>query len=315
MTQHDHSVHGSGDHGADDRTSDDRAAQAPDAAGAGSGPGLGTGDDAATVVGVVGGGTMGRGIAETALRGGCTVILCDTSEAGRNGAKQRIESALGPVGDRLELVADVSALAGCKMIFEAVPEILELKTTVLGAIEEHVSAETVIATNTSSIPITRLAATLRHPERFVGLHFFNPVPKMPLVELVPAESTAEDTREHAQRFAEDVLGKGTFVVGDRPGFVVNALLIPYLLSAARMYDADYTSAEVIDEAMVLSCGLPIGPLALADFIGLDVLCDVADAMHAETGDPALVVPETLRTFVAEGTLGRKSGSGFFPYNA
>ena len=215
--------------------------------------------------------------------------------------------------DRVVAVGAVPTDAPLRL--EAVPEILELKTTVLGAIEEHVSSETVIATNTSSIPITRLAATLRHPERFVGLHFFNPVPKMPLVELVPAESTSEETREQVQRFAEDVLGKRTFVVGDRPGFVVNALLIPFLLSAIRMAESGFATPGDIDRAMVLGCAHPTGPLALADLVGLDTVTAIADSMYAEFKEPLYAPPPLLLRMVEAGRLGKKTGRGFYRYDA
>jgi 3-hydroxybutyryl-CoA dehydrogenase len=265
-----------------------------------------------STIGIVGAGTMGRGIAESALRGGCSVVLCDTSAATRTAAEERILTALGPVGERLRTVDNITGLTACDLVIEAVPENAELKSTVLRTIEEKTSASTVIATNTSSLSVTQLASSLADPGRFLGLHFFNPVPKMPLVEVIPTEATAPGVTASIERLVEDVLGKRAFVVGDRPGFVVNALLIPYLLSAARMLDAGYASAQVVDDAMVLGCGLPIGPLALSDFVGLDVLCDVADAMHEETGDPALVVPDNLRRLVASGHLGRKTGDGFFP---
>jgi 3-hydroxybutyryl-CoA dehydrogenase len=265
-----------------------------------------------STIGIVGAGTMGRGIAESALRGGCTVVLCDTSAATRTAAEERILTALGPVGERLRTVDDITGLTGCDLVIEAVPENADLKSTVLRTIEEKTSASTVIASNTSSLSVTQLASSLAEPGRFLGLHFFNPVPKMPLVEVIPTEATAPGVTASIERLVEDVLGKRAFVVGDRPGFVVNALLIPYLLSAARMLDAGYASAQVVDDAMVLGCGLPIGPLALSDFVGLDVLCDVADAMHGETGDPALLVPDNLRRLVASGRLGRKTGAGFFP---
>ena len=265
-----------------------------------------------STIGIVGAGTMGRGIAESALRGGCTVVLCDTSAATRTAAEERILTALGPVGERLRMVDDITGLTACELVIEAVPENADLKSTVLRTIEEKTSASTVIATNTSSLSVTQLASSLADPGRFLGLHFFNPVPKMPLVEVIPTEATAPGVTASIERLVEDVLGKRAFVVGDRPGFVVNALLIPYLLSAARMLDAGYASAQVVDDAMVLGCGLPIGPLALSDFIGLDVLCDVADAMHEGTGDPALLVPDNLRRLVASGHLGRKTGDGFFP---
>ena len=195
------------------------------------------------------------------------------------------------------------------------PEVLEVKLAVLASIEAHVGREAVIASNTSSIPITALARAVAHPDRLVGLHFFNPVPRMPLVEVVHTVHSSDASVDAARAFVAEGMGKTALTVADRPGFVVNALLIPFLLSAARMLDSGYADAETIDQGMRLGCGHPMGPLALCDFIGLDIVCAAADAMYGETRDPALVVPNNLRRLVEAGHLGAKTGRGFFSGHA
>lgn len=274
-------------------------------------------------VGVVGSGTMGRGIAESALRAGFRVVLHDSSQEALSAARKRIESSLARSVDQGQLPADQASerlallepaaapdsLSGCQLVIEAVPEILEVKLAVLASVEGHVSQAAVIATNTSSIPITRLAQALAHRDRFLGLHFFNPVPRMPLVEVIRTVHSSEDTVAATREFVAAGLGKTAVLLEDRPGFVVNALLIPFLLAAARMLDSGYASAETIDEAMRLGCGHPMGPLELADFIGLDVVCAAADAMFEQSRDPSLVVPNNLRRLVEAGHLGTKAGKG------
>ena len=279
-------------------------------------------------VGVAGSGAMGRGIAESCLRAGASVLLQDTSPDALRAARGHIEAALQrsvdkghlAAGDaascreRLREVDDVVAFAPCDLVVEAVPEVLELKLGVLRRIESGVGASAVVCTNTSSIPVTKLADLLADPSRFAGLHFFNPVPKMQLVEIVPTVLTGEATVAALEHFVRDRLGKFPLTVPDRPGFAVNALLIPYLLSAARMLDSGYASAEDIDNGMKLGCGHPIGPLELSDFIGLDVVVHVADSIWAETRDPASVVPNNLRRLVEAGRTGRKAGHGFYDHN-
>ncbi|GER22274.1 3-hydroxybutyryl-CoA dehydrogenase [Zafaria cholistanensis] len=278
-------------------------------------------------VGVVGSGTMGRGIAESALRAGLRVVLHDSSQEALSSARKRIESSLArsveqgqlsadQASERLALLEPASApdsLSGCQLVIEAVPEILEVKLAVLASVEGHVSRSAVIATNTSSIPITRLAQALAHRDRFLGLHFFNPVPRMPLVEVIRTVHSSEGTVAATREFVAAGLGKTALLLEDRPGFVVNALLIPFLLAAARMLDNGYAPAETIDEAMRLGCGHPMGPLELADFIGLDVVCAAADAMFGQSHDPALVVPNNLRRLVDAGHLGAKTGRGIYPH--
>jgi 3-hydroxybutyryl-CoA dehydrogenase len=278
-------------------------------------------------VGIVGSGTMGRGIAHAAAAGGLQVTLLDTSSAA-------LESALAQLGKEYDYLAskntlsaddraaregalstttELGDLSGCDLIIEAVPEILDLKLRVLGDIAGVASAGTIIASNTSSIPITRLASAVADPSRFLGVHFFNPVPRMPLVEVIRTVLTDAEAEAGITAFVKEQLGKEPVAIDDRPGFVVNALLVPYLLAAIRMLDSGYATAEQIDTGMKLGAGHPMGPITLSDFIGLDIMVDVADAIHSETHDPALVVPNNLRRLVEAGRLGRKSGQGFYTY--
>jgi 3-hydroxybutyryl-CoA dehydrogenase len=278
-------------------------------------------------IGLVGSGAMGRGIAESCLRSDLKVLLYDTSGEALQAAHKHIEAALQRSVDKkvataqeaetwlsaLQPVEDLSQLSACDLIIEAVPEILDIKLSVLRQIEQCVSATAIIATNTSSIPVTRLSAALTGTSRFLGLHFFNPVPRMNLVEVIPTVLTDSDTVSDVERFVRVSLQKTPLTIKDRPGFAVNALLIPYLLSAARMLDGGYATARSIDDGMKLGCGHPLGPLELSDFIGLDVVCHVADSIYAESRDPANIVPNNLRRLVEAGLLGRKSGGGFYAY--
>lgn len=279
-----------------------------------------------TRIGVVGAGTMGRGIAQTAAQSGYRVVLHDVhsravidavADISRNLSKQVGRGELtdqdaGGTRSRLTTAVDMAELMDCEIVIEAVSESLDLKRRVLGTIEEHVSSDALLATNTSSIPVTTLGASLHDSSRFVGMHFFNPVPRMPLVELVPTVLTSQASLVRAERFVR-ALGKSPIVASDGPGFVVNALLVPFLLSAARMVGSGYASAEIVDEGMRLGAGHPMGPLQLSDLIGLDVLCDIADSLAEETADPAFAVPSSLRSMVEAGWTGRKAGKGFYPY--
>jgi 3-hydroxybutyryl-CoA dehydrogenase len=275
-------------------------------------------------VGVVGSGAMGRGIAESTLRAGLTVLLHDTNQDALRAARKQIGSSLQRSVDKNQITAleaetwldglhtggDLDDISQCDLIIEAVPEILDLKLNLLRQVELHVPPTAVIATNTSSIPITTLSAALEGKSRFLGLHFFNPVPRMRLVEIIPTILTSDQAVHIAEEFVRGQLQKTPLTIADRPGFAVNALLIPYLLSAARMLDNGYATAKDIDEGMKLGCGHPVGPLELADFIGLDVVCHVADSIYAETKDPANIAPNNLRRLVEAGHLGRKTGRGF-----
>jgi 3-hydroxybutyryl-CoA dehydrogenase len=200
-------------------------------------------------------------------------------------------------------------------VVEAVSEDPALKVTAFRRLDDVVkSREAVLASNTSSIPIMKLATVTSRPEQVVGLHFFNPVPVLPLVEVVPSLMTSDDTTEVVREFATDVLGKHVIRSQDRAGFVVNALLIPYLLSAIRMLESGFATAEDIDTGMVHGCAHPMGPLALADLIGLDTTMAVAESMYTEFKEPLYAPPPLLSRMVEAGLLGRKTGRGFHGYS-
>jgi 3-hydroxybutyryl-CoA dehydrogenase len=278
------------------------------------------------VVGVVGCGTMGMGIAHAAAVRGCQVIAVDTSEAAVESGRARLAASLAsadkagqlsePVAlvlDRVRCVTDLGELRECGAVVEAVIEDEAVKVALFGELSRIVGPRTLLATNTSSIPVTRIAAATTGSERVVGLHFFNPVPRMRLVEVVPTLLTDEANRARAVDFVVEVLGKSAIVAPDRSGFVVNVLLVPYLLSAIRSADAGLASYEDIDEGMVAGCGMPMGPLRLADLIGLDTLLLVAESLYAEHLDPAFAPPVALRRLVEARRWGRKSGHGFYAY--
>jgi 3-hydroxybutyryl-CoA dehydrogenase len=210
------------------------------------------------------------------------------------------------------LTVDLHELTDADLVVEAVPEDVGLKMRVLTEVAEVVADHAVVASNTSSIPIAQLAAAVPDPSRVVGLHFFSPVPVMGLVELVVALDTSDATRATATEFVERI-GKTAIETKDRSGFIVNMLLVPYLMAAVRMYEEGFASAEHIDEGMRLGCGHPMGPLTLCDFIGLDVLYAVCDSLYEEFKRPEYAPPPLLKRMVASGRLGRKSGQGFYGY--
>jgi 3-hydroxybutyryl-CoA dehydrogenase len=279
------------------------------------------------VVGIVGGGIMGSGIAEITARSGCDVVLREVNEAAIEAAERRLAASLDkavrngklPVDERDEIINRVrftdtlDDLAECDLVAEAAIEDEEAKTAIFAALGKVVGPDALLTSNTSSIPIMKLAAVTPGPERVVGMHFFNPATVMPLVEVIPCELTSEETVQRVQEFAHGRLGKTTITAKDRAGFVVNALLIPYLLAAIRMVDAGVASAEDIDTAMVAGCAHPMGPLALTDLIGLDTTAAVAVSMYEETKEPLYAPPALLLRKVEAGDLGRKTGRGFFTY--
>lgn len=280
-------------------------------------------------VGVVGCGLMGSGIAEVVARAGVPVTVVEADERALAAGRERIERSLAravasgkldePARDaalgRIELAAGIAALAGCDVVVEAVAEEEHVKLGVFAALDGIVErADAVLASNTSSIPIARIAASTSRPERVVGLHFFNPVPVMGLVELTASLLTGEATIARAEAFARGTLGKSVVRCEDRAGFVVNALLVPYLLAAVRMVESGGASATDVDEAMRSGCAHPMGPLELADFIGLDTVKSIADVLYAEFRDAAYVAPPLLSRMVDAGRLGRKSGRGFHDYD-
>jgi 3-hydroxybutyryl-CoA dehydrogenase len=280
-------------------------------------------------VGVVGAGLMGSGIAEVCARAGVDVTVVEADDEGVARAQASIEHSLDravkagkldaggreAATERLAYTSNLPDVAGADAAIEAVVEDEALKRDVFKRLDEALPDAQFLASNTSSVPIMKLGAETSHPGRVIGLHFFNPVPVLPLVEVVRSIMTSEETVERARSFAEDTLGKITIHSQDRAGFVVNALLIPYLLSAIRMYESGFASKEDIDEGMMKGCAHPMGPLQLADLIGLDTLLAVSESLYEEFRDGASVAPALLNRMVEAGLLGRKSGRGFYDYTS
>jgi len=281
-------------------------------------------------LGVVGGGIMGSGIAEVGARSGCDVVVREVDQPAADATRRRIETSLDKAvrsgklspaerdaaAGRLAYVTELEALADCDVVIEAVVEDETEKAAVFRAVGK-VTADrgALLASNTSAIPIMRLAAVTERPDRVIGMHFFNPVPVLPLVELVPSLLTSAETLGRARDFAGLRLGKHTVVAKDRAGFVVNALLIPYLLAAIRMVETGFAGVADVDVAMVSGCAHPMGPLALADLIGLDTVAAVASSMYEEFKEPLYAPPPLLLRMVEGGRLGRKSGQGFHDHPA
>ena len=277
-------------------------------------------------VGVVGAGQMGAGIAEVCARAGVDVCVCEsnptamevgrerlTSSLKRAEAKGKIASAVDVLA-RLRFTGDLTEMRDRDLIVEAIVEDEAAKLKLFRALDEIVSSpEAILASNTSSIPIMKLAVATARPTHVIGIHFFNPVPVLSLVELVPSLLTSSETTERARTFAEDVLGKRAIDCQDRAGFVVNALLIPFLLSAIRMVESGFATAHDIDEGLVRGCAHPQGPLALVDLIGLDTTKAVADSLYDEFKEPLYAAPPLLARMVDAGLLGRKTGRGFYTY--
>jgi len=278
-------------------------------------------------VGIIGGGIMGSGIAEVTARGGCDVILREVSWSAIDVAQRRFTASLDKavrngklsaderdaVVERVRFTDALDDLSECDLVAEAAIEDEDAKTSIFAALGKVVRPDALLTSNTSSIPIMKLAAVTPHPERVVGMHFFNPATVLPLVEVIPCELTSEETVQKVVEFAQVKLGKTIITAKDRAGFVVNALLIPYLLSAIRMVDAGLASAEDIDTGMVAGCAHPMGPLALTDLIGLDTAAAVALSMYEETKERLYAPPALLLRKVEAGDLGRKTGRGFFTY--
>lgn len=278
------------------------------------------------VVGVLGCGLMGSGIAQVCAQAGYRTVVREVDQAAVDAGLSRIgrflddgvargkmtpearDAALGRLGG----TARFEDLAESDLVVEAIVENVDAKKAAFAAVEAVVGPETILCSNTSSVCITELAAATSRPDRFVGLHFFSPVPLMPLVEVIRGLSTAEAAFERVAAFARS-LGKQPVTAPDRPGFIVNRLLIPYLLSAVRAYEQGCGTLEDIDAAMTRGCGHPMGPFALADFIGLDTTWHIANIMFEEFRDPAYAPPPLLKRLVLAGRLGRKTGHGFFKY--
>ena len=280
-------------------------------------------------VGVIGGGLMGSGIAEVCARSGVDVTIVEVDDARADQTRAKIDKSLdraarsgklseddrAAAGERLAYSTRVEDLEGSDAAIEAVVEDEKLKRDVFLKLDEILPDAEFLASNTSSVPIMKLAADTSKPDRVLGMHFFNPVPVLPLVEIVRSIMTSEQTIDRAHQFAEGTLGKTTIDSQDRAGFVVNALLIPYILSAVRMYESGFAAKEDIDRGMVKGCAHPMGPLALADLIGLDTLLAVSQSLYEEFRDPASVAPALLNRMVEAGLLGRKTGRGFYDYSS
>ncbi|WP_369165826.1 3-hydroxybutyryl-CoA dehydrogenase [Streptomyces sp. AFD10] len=280
-------------------------------------------------VGVVGGGRMGAGIAEVCARAGLDTIVCEADRAAADRARERVavsleravqrgkldrlsaEDALG----RLTFTGSLDDLADRRLVVEAVIEDAAAKTEVFTALDKIVEdPEAILATNTSAIPVMRLGMATQRADRVLGLHFFNPVPVLPLVEVVTSLHTSAETLTAAEEFATTALGKTVVRSRDRAGFVVNALLIPYLLSAIRMAESGFATAADVDAGMELGCAHPMGPLKLADLIGLDTVASIAASLYDEFKEPLYAPPPLLLRMVEAGLLGRKAGRGFHTYD-
>ncbi|GHE72228.1 3-hydroxybutyryl-CoA dehydrogenase [Streptomyces capitiformicae] len=286
------------------------------------------GDNDISRVGVVGGGTMGVGVAEVCARAELDVRVAVSGAASAARARGRLTASLDRalrkerITERqreqilgcVEFTTDRTELADRQLVVECIVEDEPAKLSLFAELDKIVEdPEAILASNTSSLPIMRLARTTDRAGHVIGMHFFNPAPDLPLVELVGSLLTEERTMTRVRAFTADVLGKSTIVSPDRTGFVVNSLLIPYLVSAVRMLESGFASAEAIDLGMVAGCAHPLGPLRLADLIGLDIVASVADALYEEYKEPLFAPPPLLSRMVEGGLLGRKTGRGFYTY--
>jgi 3-hydroxybutyryl-CoA dehydrogenase len=277
-------------------------------------------------VGVVGLGTMGAGIAQVAVTAGHETIGREVSEDLGERARGRIEHFLGravekgrlDAGDRdaalgrLRTTTSVDALAGCDLVVEAIVEELDAKRELFAELDRICAPDAILATNTSALSVTEIADATERPERVIGMHFFNPAPILPLVEIVRTNRTAEDVVETAYAWAERA-GKQPVRCNDTPGFIVNRILIPLLNDCVRVLDEARVTPDDLDKAMTNGAGWPMGPCALLDLIGIDIHVHASEALHAKLGEPRMAPPERLVAMQAEGKLGRKSGEGFFRY--
>ncbi|MXP23927.1 3-hydroxybutyryl-CoA dehydrogenase [Gordonia sp. HNM0687] len=279
-------------------------------------------------VGVIGAGQMGGGIAEVCARADVDVLVYESTRelvaAGRTRILRSLDRGVSSgkltereredAAGRLRFTSDLGDFADRQLVCEAVIEDELVKTEIFADLDKVVSDPlAVLASNTSSIPIMKLGMATQNAGRVIGMHFFNPVPVLPLVELVTTLMTSDDVSARAEAFAHDVLGKQVVRSADRSGFVVNSLLVPYLLSAIRMAESGFATAEDIDKAMVLGCAHPMGPLKLSDLVGLDTVKAIADKMYEEFKEPLYAPPPLLLRMVEAGRLGKKAGHGFYRY--
>jgi len=277
-------------------------------------------------IGVVGAGFMGSGIAESAARAGMQVHLFEPEREPLNHSLEHIEKSVdravergklseaeaGELMNRISFSTDLDAIRGSEIVIEAIVENEEVKRATFARLDETLDGDVILASNTSAIPIAGLAAATQRPGKVLGLHFFSPVPVMRLVEVVVALDTADDTVRRSEEFVVSI-GKIPIQTKDRSGFIVNMLLVPYLMAAVRMYAEGFATREAIDEGMRLGCGHPIGPLTLCDFIGLDVLYAVCNSLYEEFKLPEYAPPPLMKRMVVSGHLGRKAGRGFYEY--
>ncbi len=277
-------------------------------------------------IGILGCGQMGSGIAEVAAKSGFEVIICEVNEQALTKGLSKIQKSLAKAVERGKLAAEameaalarvtgtvyVADLADCDIVIEAVFEELATKQRVFAELDQVIQPEAILATNTSSISIAAIAAATKRGDKVIGMHFFNPVPVMQLVEYVPSILTSPETIAAVSALGE-ALGKTGVLAKDSPGFIVNRLLVSYLIDAIRVYEQGLASREDIDNAMKLGAAHPMGPLTLADFIGLDIIKDVADVFFEEYGESRFKSPPLLTRMVTAGQLGRKSGKGFYDY--
>ena len=278
-------------------------------------------------VGIVGSGTMGSGIAEVVSKSGFEVVLRSRSKEGADGMLKGLERSLGKQVDKGKLsesdrdaalglvrtCTDLEELAGCDLVIESVVENLAVKKELFGELERICAPSAILATNTSTLPVVEMAVATQRPEQVCGIHFFNPAPMMALIEIVRPLTASDETMATARGFAE-ACGKSPVDVSDSAGFVVNALLFPYLNDAVRLLERGVATMEDVDAAMKGGANFPMGPFALLDLVGLDVSVAILDALYAENPDPHLQPAPTLRRMLAAGRLGRTSGRGFYDYS-
>jgi len=279
-------------------------------------------------VGVVGLGTMGAGIAQVSAQAGFETVGVEVSEELGAKARERIAYYLGRAVEKERMTAEErdaalarlttttarADLAGCDLVIEAIVENLDAKRELVAELDGIVTPDAVLATNTSALSVTEIARASAHPERVVGMHFFNPAPVLPLVEVVRTELAADEPYERAYMFAA-ALGKEPVRCSDTPGFIVNRILIPLLNDCVRVLDEAGVSPEDLDRAMRFGAGWPIGPCALVDLIGVDIHVHASEALHGALGEPRMAPPERLVRMAEDGHLGRKTGQGFFTYES